>query len=75
MYEVCYEYLSVMYDYLKSKHDENPKLSLMDIDSFIVHVKTDDIYKDIAEDIKARFDNSNYEIETVADGKKIKKVI
>ena len=75
MYEVCYEYLSVMYDYLKSKHDENPKLSLMDIDSFIVHVKTDDIYKDIAEDIKAIFDTSNYEIETVVDGKKMKKVI
>ena len=35
----------------------------MDIDSFIVHVKTDDIYKDIAEDIKARFDTSNYEID------------
>ena len=75
MYEVCYEYLSVMYDYLKSKHDENPKLSLIDIDSFIVHVKTDDIYKDIAEDIKAIFDTSNYEIETVVDGKKMKKVI
>ena len=51
-----------MYDYLKSKHDENAKLSCMDIDSFFVHVKTDDIYKDIAEDIKAIFDTSNYEI-------------
>ena len=73
MYEVCYEYLSVMYDYLKSKHDENAKLSCMDIDSFFVHVKTDDIYKDIAEDIKAIFDTSNYEIETVVDGKKNEK--
>ena len=28
---------------------------------FIFHVKTDDIYKDIAEDFETRFDNSNYE--------------
>ena len=28
----------------------------MDTDSFIVHVKTDDIYKDIAEDVEKRFD-------------------
>ena len=28
----------------------------MDKDSFIVHVKTDDIYKDIAEDDETRFD-------------------
>ena len=25
--------------------------------------KTDDIYKDIAEDVEARFDTSNYELE------------
>ena len=28
----------------------------MDIDSFLVHIKTDDIYKDIVEDGEARFD-------------------
>ena len=28
----------------------------MNIDSFIVHVKTEDIYKDIAEDVETRFD-------------------
>ena len=32
----------------------------MDTDSFIVHVKKDDIYKDIAEDVETRFDTSNY---------------
>ena len=32
-------------------------------DSFIVYLKTDDIYKDIAEDVKTRFDTSNYELE------------
>ena len=35
----------------------------MDTDSFIVHIKTDDIYKDIAEDVEARFDISDYELE------------
>ena len=35
----------------------------MDTDSLIVHVKTDDIYKDIAEDVEKRFDNSNFEID------------
>ena len=29
--------------------------------SFILCIKTDDIYKDIAEDIETRFDTSNYE--------------
>ena len=31
-------------------------------DSFIVYIKADDIYKDIAEDVKTRFDTSNYEL-------------
>ena len=35
----------------------------MDTDSFIVYIKTDDIYKDIAEDVKTRFDTSNYQVE------------
>ena len=34
----------------------------MDTDSFIIHVKTNDIYKDIAEDVKTRFDTTNFEI-------------
>ena len=34
----------------------------MNTDSFIVHVKTDDTYKDITEDIETRFDISNYEV-------------
>ena len=32
----------------------------MDTDSFIVNVKTDCLYKDIAEDVETRFDTSNY---------------
>ena len=37
------------------------KLCYMDTDSFIVQVKTDDIYKDIGEDVEKRFDTSNFE--------------
>ena len=50
---VMYEF---WYDYVKPKYVENPKLCYMDIGSFIVHIKTDDIYKDIAEDVEAIFD-------------------
>ena len=35
----------------------------MNTHSFIVHIKTDDIYKDIAEDVETRFDASNYKLE------------
>ena len=31
--------------------------------NFIVHVKTDDVYKDIAADVETRFDTSNFEID------------
>ena len=33
----------------------------MDTDSFIMHIKTEDFYEDIAEDVEKRFDTSNYE--------------
>ena len=35
----------------------------MDTDSFIVYIKTDGIYKDIAEDVETRFDTWNYELD------------
>ena len=38
---------------------KDAKLCYMDADSFIAHVKTDDIYKDIAGDVEARFDTSD----------------
>ena len=43
-------------DYAKSKFGEKPKLCYMDTDSFMVYIKTYDIYKDIAEDVKTRLD-------------------
>ena len=47
----------------------------MDTGSFIVHVKTDDIYKDIAEDVEKRFDTSNFEKDRLLPKGKNKKVI
>ena len=55
------------YDFLKPKYGENAKLCYMDTDSFIVHVKTKDIYKDLAEDVETKFDTSDFELpETIA---------
>ena len=55
---VMYEF---HYDYMKRKYN-NDKLTLcyMDTDSLIYGIETDDFYKDIAEDIKDRFDTSGY---------------
>ena len=47
----------------------------MDTNSFIVHVKTEDIYKDIAEDVETRFYTSNYELDRPLPKGKNKKVI
>ena len=38
-------------------------LFYMDTGSFIVYIKTDDFYQDIAEDVETRFDSSNYELD------------
>ena len=46
----------------------------MDTDSFIVYIKTNDIYKDIAEDIETRFYTSNYESDRPLPKGKNKKV-
>ena len=40
----------------------------------IVHVKTEDIYKDIVEDVETRLDTSNFEIERPVPKGKNKKV-
>ena len=40
------------YDYMKPKYDDNVKLCYMDTDSFIMNIKTEDFYKDVANDYK-----------------------
>ena len=47
----------------------------MDKDSFIVYIKTKDIYADIVEDVETRFDTSNSEISRPLTKGKNKKVI
>ena len=47
----------------------------MDTDSFIVYIKTNDIYKEIFEDIKTRLDTSNYELDKPLPKRKPKKII
>ena len=51
------------YDFIKPKFQDNAKLCYMDTDSFIINIKTDDFYEDIADDVKKGFDTSNYEID------------
>ena len=49
------------YDYMKRKYDEKSlKLLYMNTDSLFYDIKTKDFYKDIAEDVKTRFDTSGY---------------
>ena len=55
-----YEFL---YDYIKPKYGEKSKLCYVDTDRFIVYIKADDIYIDIAKDLKIRFYNSDYELD------------
>ena len=50
------------YDYIKPKFQwnciqNNAKLCYMDIDSFIIHIQTKDVYKDITGDVKKRLWN------------------
>ena len=61
------------YYYVKPKCGAKTKLCFMDKDSFIVYIKTDDIYKDIAEDVETRFDTSNYELDRLLPKGKNKK--
>ena len=46
------------YDYVKPKCQNRAKLCYMD--SFVLHIKTEDFYEEIADDIEKWFDTSNY---------------
>ena len=49
------------YYYIKPKCKDKAKLWYMDTDSFIIHIKTEEFYEDIAGDVEKWFDTSNYE--------------
>ena len=63
------------YDYMKPKYGNNVKLCYMDTDSFVMNIKTNDFYRDIANDVESRFDTSNYEVNKPLPTGKNKKVI
>ena len=44
-----------MYDYVNPKHEKKTEICYMDTDSFMVHVKLERIYTDLAGDDKKRF--------------------
>ena len=48
------------YVYVKIKYEDRARLCYMDMDSFVVNIKTKDFYKDIAENLQERFDTSDY---------------
>ena len=63
------------YDYMKPKYGGKVKLCYMETDSFIMHIKTEDFYKDIAINVEKRFDTSNYEVNRPSPTGKNRKVI
>ena len=40
------------YDYVKPKYQHNAKLRYMDTDTFIIHIKTENVYENIANDVE-----------------------
>ena len=49
------------YDYIKQKYRDREKLCYTDTDNFIIHVTTEDFYKDISDDVKIWLDTCNYD--------------
>ena len=50
MYEFWYDYINI-----KPKYQQNAKLCYIDTESCMTHIKTEDVYQDIAHDVE-RFD-------------------
>ena len=49
------------YDYLKPKYGDKVKLCYIHRDNFIIHIPTEDFYKNIADDVCKWFDTSGYD--------------
>ena len=49
------------------------KLCYMDTDNFIVYIKMENIYSDIAKDVETRLDTSNYKLDRPLPIRKNKK--
>ena len=49
------------YNYINPKYGDKAKLCYMDTDSFVISIKSEDFYKDIAYHVESWFDTSNYD--------------
>ena len=63
------------YHYIKPRYQENANLCYMDTYSFIIHIKTEDFYEDIADNREKRFDTTIYEVDRPSLEGQNKKVI
>ena len=59
MYEIWYDYIKPKYQQSCTKN--RAKLYYMDTDNFVIHIITEDFYKDIANNFEKWFDTSNYD--------------
>ena len=74
---------TLRYDYwyneMKPKDEDKDKdrirLFYMDTDSFMMHIKTEDFYKDTADNVEKKYDTSNYTVERPLPMGKNKKII
>ena len=48
------------YNYIRKKYGEKAELLMRDTDSLMYHIQTDDFYSDIKNDVKKKFDTSNF---------------
>ena len=62
MYELWYVKAKYQWNCIqRSCPQDKAKLCYMVTDSFIIHIKTEDFYEDIANDVEKCFDTSNYD--------------
>ena len=54
---VMYEF---HYDYMIPKYGDRLKLCYIDMDSLVYHIRTEDFYADIVDNVQTRFDTSGY---------------
>ena len=62
VYEFHYDYMLPKYaEGASTAYDENLKLCCLDTDSLVYHIKTEDFYADISNNVELRFDTSGYD--------------